>query len=116
MKKLSPLACALLLVSCNAAAPPPDFPSGKIIDLSHAYDEQTVYWPTAEKTFRLEKDFEGQTEGGYFYAANSFSTAEHGGTHLDAPLHFAAGRNAADQIPLSQLMGPAVLLDVSGKC
>ncbi|HEX5706105.1 MAG TPA: cyclase family protein [Pyrinomonadaceae bacterium] len=92
------------------------FPSGRVVDLSHPFDAETVYWPTAEKTFQLEKDFEGQTEGGYFYAANSFSTAEHGGTHLDAPVHFAEGKQTVDQIPLTQLTGAGVVVDVSAKC
>ena len=90
----------------------PGFPSGKVIDLSYAYDSNTVFWPTAE-TFRLEKDFEGVTEKGYYYAANKFCTAEHGGTHIDAPSHFAKGRNTVDQIPLEQLMGDAIVVDVS---
>jgi kynurenine formamidase len=64
----------------------------------------------------LEKVAEGLTEKGYYYAANNFSTAEHGGTHIDAPVHFAAGRHTVEQIPLSRLMGRAVLLDVSAKC
>jgi kynurenine formamidase len=33
----------------------------------------------------------GETEGGYFYASNDFEASEHGGTHLDAPIHFARG-------------------------
>jgi kynurenine formamidase len=104
---------AVLVLSFKTSTP--EFPSGKIVDLSHAYDEQAVYWPTAE-AFRLEKDFEGMTEKGYYYAANKFSTAEHGGTHIDAPLHFAKGRNSVDQIPLEQLMGQAILLDVTKQC
>jgi kynurenine formamidase len=92
-----------------------DFPSGQIVDLSHAYDENTIYWPTAE-TFHLEKDFEGMTDKGYYYAANRFSTAEHGGTHIDAPVHFAKGHNTVDQIPLEQLMGQALVVDVSKQC
>lgn len=87
-----------------------------MIDLTHAFDERTIYWPTAEETFKLRKDFEGVTDKGYFYAANSFSTAEHGGTHMDAPIHFAEGRNTVDRIPLEQLMGRAVVIDVSDKC
>ena len=31
---------------------------------------------------------------------------EHSGTHIDAPLHFANGGLAVDQIPLEQLMVP----------
>lgn len=87
-------------------------PEGKIIDLSHAYDTDTVYWPTAPG-FRMESDFKGMTEGGYYYEANTISTAEHGGTHLDAPIHFAEGGQHADEIPLEHLIGAAVLIDVS---
>jgi kynurenine formamidase len=53
------------------------------------------------------------TEGGYYYAANNFFSAEHGGTHIDAPIHFAKGRRTVDQIPLDQLTGAAVVVDVS---
>jgi len=35
------------------------------------------------------------------------------GTHLDAPIHFAEGRLTADQIPLSRLVAPAVVIDVT---
>ena len=81
------------------------------IDLSYAFDARTIYWPTAE-SFSLETVAAGMTEGGYYYAANNFTAAEHGGTHLDAPIHFAEGRRSADQIPLAQLTGPAVVIDV----
>ncbi len=115
MKKLSALLCSMLFLLTSQTLLMAQFPSGKVIDLSHAYDEETVYWPTAD-TFKLEKDFEGTTEQGYFYAANKFSTAEHGGTHIDAPVHFARGKHTVDQIPLEQLMGAAVIIDVSREC
>jgi kynurenine formamidase len=91
------------------------FPSGTIIDLSYAFDSSTVYWPTAE-TFKLEKDFEGTTEQGYYYSAYRYSAAEHGGTHIDAPVHFAKGRNSVDEIPLEQLMGAGIVIDVTRQC
>jgi kynurenine formamidase len=91
------------------------FPNGRLIDLTHPFDSETVYWPTAE-TFKLEKDFEGITEKGYFYAANKFSAAEHGGTHIDSPIHFAQGRRTVDQIPLEQLIGQAIVIDVTKQC
>lgn len=94
----------------ESVAPP--FPGGELVDLSHSYDEQTIFWPTAEG-FRLHKDSEGVTPAGYYYSANSFSTAEHGGTHLDAPVHFAQGRQSVDQIPLERLFGPVVVVDVT---
>jgi len=91
------------------------FPSGTVVDLSYSFDSETVYWPTAE-TFHLEKDFEGITEKGYYYSAYKYSAAEHGGTHIDAPVHFAKGRNTLDEIPLQQLLGPAIVVDVTRQC
>jgi kynurenine formamidase len=87
-------------------------PAGTVIDLSHPFDATTVYWPTAEP-FKLEKDFEGMTEKGYYYSAYRYSSAEHGGTHIDAPVHFAKGRHSVDQIPLDQMIGPAIVVDVT---
>jgi kynurenine formamidase len=90
-------------------------PGGTIVDLSYPFDSSAVYWPTAE-TFHLEKDFEGTTEQGYYYSAYRYSAAEHGGTHIDAPVHFAKGRNTVDEIPLEQLMGPGIVVDVTRQC
>jgi kynurenine formamidase len=82
------------------------------VDLTHPLSSESVFWPTA-RPFELTTDAEGRTEAGYYYSAYSFSAAEHGGTHIDAPVHFAEGRRSVDEIPLSQLMGPAVVIDVS---
>jgi len=113
------LVLTVALVACGQAmqepAPPVvTLPEGTMVDLSHPYDESTIYWPTAEG-FELQVDFEGMTDQGYYYAANTFSTAEHGGTHIDAPIHFAEGRNTVDEIPLEQLIGHAVMIDVSDR-
>lgn len=107
-----PLAAAL--AGCAPGAPPaaPTWPDGEVVDLSHAYDETTIFWPTSE-TFRLETVADGMTPDGYHYAANNFFTAEHGGTHLDAPIHFAEGRHSVEQIPLERLIASAVVIDVS---
>jgi kynurenine formamidase len=93
----------------------PDLTGRRIVDLSHAYGQKTVFWPTSPTTFTLERLAAGKTEGGYYYAANSFCTPEHGGTHLDAPRHFSEGGRTADQIPLEQLIAPAVVIDVAAK-
>ncbi len=95
-----------------AAAASALFPSGTVVDLSHTYDASTVFWPTAE-TFRLDKVADGMTPGGYYYAANNFFSSEHGGTHLDAPVHFAKGGQTVEQIPLDRLMGAAYVVDVT---
>jgi kynurenine formamidase len=92
-----------------------DGSAGRWIDLTHAFSESTIYWPTDTAGFRLEQLAYGPTPGGWFYAAYAFSSAEHGGTHLDAPVHFAEGRLSADEIPLSALIGPAAVVDVSDR-
>ena len=84
-----PAAFAAALVAALPAAAQ-DLGSGRWIDLTHPFNEESVYWPTAE-IFELEEVFHGQTEGGWYYTAYNFSAAEHGGTHLDAPIHFAEG-------------------------
>jgi kynurenine formamidase len=111
------LACLLLFGMTTVAAAESSVVSlagGTIVDLTHAYDEDTVYWPTASG-FEMTVDFKGHTEGGWYYEANTVRTAEHGGTHLDAPIHFAENRQHADEIPLAHLVGPAVVVDVTDK-
>jgi kynurenine formamidase len=86
----------------------------KLIDLTHSFDQHTIYWPTS-KSFRLAPVHKGPTSQGFWYEANNFEAAEHGGTHLDAPVHFAQGQWTVDQIPLSSLIAPGVLVDISTK-
>ena len=114
MKYAIVLAAAVLAAACSVPPPSPapaQLPQGEIVDLSHAYDAQTIFWPTSDR-FRLEKTFDGVTPEGFYYAANNFFTAEHGGTHLDAPVHFARGAQTVDQIPLDRFVGPAAVVDV----
>lgn len=93
-----------------------DWPNGdRIVDLTHAFDEQTIPWPT-EVGFRLERGFDGVTDGGWYYRANRFSMAEHCGTHLDAPNHFSKTGESADEVPLARLIGQAVVVDVTAEC
>jgi kynurenine formamidase len=100
-------------VVANGSAQGVDLSKTRIVDLTHAYSSRTLYWPTSPTKFVLDKLSYGRVEGGWFYAANSFCTPEHGGTHLDAPIHFGEGKYTADQIPLERLIGPAVVIDVT---
>ena len=84
-----------------------------VVDLSHAYSDETLYWPTSPSTFDKSELAFGDTSGGWFYSAYSVCTPEHGGTHLDAPIHFDANGQTTDEIPLERLMGQAVVIDVS---
>ena len=118
MKRLLVL-LALVLPACGPAGDTIEtrtgdihLPDGVVVDLSYAFGEDTIYWPTATG-FEKTTDFEGITGAGYYYSAYSFSSAEHGGTHLDAPVHFAEGHLTNDQLDVGRLMGDAVLIDVS---
>lgn len=87
---------------------------GQWIDLSHDFSDETIYWVTAEP-FKRTTVAEGKTPGGYYYSAYNFSGAEHGGTHLDSPVHFAEGKKTVEKIDINDLIGEAVKIDVSAK-
>jgi len=89
-----------------------DLADYRLVDLTHPYNDQTLYWPTAPSKFQLTELAHGETEGGFFYSAYSICTPEHGGTHLDAPLHFSESGLPNDRLPLENLIAPAVVIDV----
>jgi kynurenine formamidase len=49
---------------------------------------------------------------------NAFEGGEHVGTHFDAPIHWATGQDKDDvsQVPVRNLVGPAVVIDKSAEC
>ena len=99
---------ALLALAAAAAA----IDETKLVDLTHPFDDKAIYWPTA-KPFTWEKESWGRNAQGDWYTAGRYSASEHGGTHLDAPIHFAKGKQTVDQIPIDKLVGPAIVIDVS---
>lgn len=106
------LLVVILFSGCQSSSG--NFPSGQWIDLSHDFSDETVYWVTAEP-FKRTTVAEGKTPAGYYYSAYNFSGAEHGGTHIDSPIHFAEGKKTVDKIGLDQLIGPAIKIDVTLK-
>jgi kynurenine formamidase len=105
------LAAKLLLVGATLL----DLGKVDVVDLTHAFNEKTPYWPTSPSGFELKTLQKGPSPGGWFYSANAFCAPEHGGTHLDAPIHFGEGKLPSSAVPLSRLMAPAVVIDVSAK-
>lgn len=103
---------ALVICSAPAHSQAIDLERYRVVDLTHPLNAGTVFWPTSPTRFELERLAYGQTDAGYFYSANSFATPEHGGTHIDAPIHFNADGLTVDQVPVTQLMGPVVVIDV----
>jgi kynurenine formamidase len=106
---LAPVACA------TTPRTPIDLAGSEIVDLTYPFDEHTLYWPNSPSAFELKRLAYGPTPGGYFYASNAYSAPEHGGTHLDAPIHFAERGATVDTIPLTQLVAPAVVIDIRDK-
>ncbi len=89
--------------------------TGKLLDMTYAFDENTIYWPTAEP-FKLEKLNWRVLEGGWWYASNNYGASEHGGTHVDAPIHFFENGRTIDQVSIQEWIGPAVKIDVVKEC
>lgn len=102
--------CLVGFIGCTR----PSLEDGHWVDLTHAFSAQTLYWPTSEP-FRLSPVFDGETTGGFHYAANRYQAAEHGGTHMDAPIHFLAGGDPVERVGLDRTIGPLVVVDVTAK-
>lgn len=128
MRRVAVLVGALLVLGCTSERVPASDASraeiiasvfsggaGRWVDLTHAFSSRSIYWPTDTLGFKLEQLAHGHTAGGWFYSSYRYSAAEHGGTHLDAPVHFAEGGWTSDQIPLASLVGPAVVVDVTSR-
>ena len=114
---MRPIVCCMLSISLHlvgCAQQPAFSDKGTWVDLTHDFSEQTIYWPNADH-FKLETVYDGHTQGGYHYSANRYAAAEHGGTHMDAPIHFDIKGQTVDQIPITQTQGPAFVIDVSDK-
>ncbi len=100
------------VVSTSLAAK--DLFKGQWIDLTHKFSDEAIYWPTADN-FKKTTIFQGKTGAGFYYTANNYYGAEHGGTHVDAPIHFYENGNTLDRIPLEQLIGPGVIIRIIEK-
>jgi len=110
--------CMLASAGCAAGHSRPDrltWEQSRLIDLTHSFGADTIVWPT-EQDFRLVLQQAGETPGGYYYASNRLEMAEHGGTHIDAPIHFSKSGQTLDQVPIEHLVGAGVRIDVTAQC
>ena len=85
--------------------------SGKVVDLTHTFDEN---FPTfdGKPGIAMEKVEDFKTNGYTIYKLTIF---EHSGTHIDAPLQFTAdGTSVADLVP-ANLVGPLCVIDIKAK-
>lgn len=85
--------------------------ASRLVDLTYSFDETTLVWPR-NPPFHRDGSQRGGTADEAWYATGQVALSEHAGTHMDAPIHFAQGQVGIDGIPVEQLMGPAVVIDV----
>ena len=117
MRNIAVLLALTVLCACatTPATAPMNLAGSQLVDLTWSWDEHTLYWPTSPSAFELKQLAYGPTPGGWFYSSFAICTPEHGGTHLDAPIHFAEGKTTVDRIPLERLIAPAVVIDVADR-
>lgn len=85
--------------------------SGKVVDLTHTFDEN---FPTfdGKPGITMEKVEDFKTNG---YTIFKLTIFEHSGTHIDAPLHFTAdGTSVADLAP-ENLVCPLCIVDIKSR-
>ena len=110
--------CVLVGAGCAAGHSRLDrlaWDQSRLIDLTHSFGPDMVVWPT-EQDFLLVQQQAGETMGGYYYASNRLEMAEHGGTHIDAPIHFSKDGQTLDQVPIERLVGASIRIDVTAHC
>lgn len=84
-----------------------------ILDLTHDFDNVTTpYWGMIDR-FHFVKQLVSDVNSSTYYESNVFMASEHGGTHLDAPRHFALGKHGVNEVPLTRLIGEPFIVDVS---
>jgi len=82
-----------------------------LFDLSQPFDvEIPVYHIYTKPMFGI---YHFHKENGFYDRMTSFYT--HSGTHIDAPKHFSEKGYSLDEIPLSKLVGPGVVLSIPKK-
>jgi kynurenine formamidase len=84
----------------------------RVVDMTYAISDKLPKWPGDERAFEAKVDATFEKDG---YFTRSFWMLEHYGTHMDAPAHFAPGKETLDQIPVERFFAPAVVIDVREK-
>jgi len=81
----------------------------ELIDVSVALDDELPIWPDSPG-FQLEA-LQRMSDGAKVNVSKLICDV-HTGTHIDAPRHFVEDGKTVEEIPLSVLVGPAIVLRV----
>ena len=82
------------------------------LDMSYSYDSKTNYFP-GHTRFKQTSPQNKTAPAGFSYY--DILTSEHGGTHTDAPKHFYEKGKYMDEVLLDELIGPAVVVNISAQ-
>lgn len=112
-KTLVSVTAAILLSSsfpASAESLSHELQASQAIDLTHAMHDDMAFWPGGVP---FKKEVLVDYEQGYLL--HKFEMGENTGTHVDAPAHFVQGNRPIDELSLSELILPAVVIDVQDK-
>jgi kynurenine formamidase len=84
-----------------------------VVDLTHSVSAEAPYWPGPEQSPFRHDTLSAHADGAPSMAA--YAAPEHFGTHFDAPVHGGMGLPSVDRVPVSELFGPVVVVDVTGQ-
>lgn len=95
----------------------------KVVDLTQPLGPDTpvidlppMFAPSPGVTMQNISHYDSKGPAWYW---NIISMGEHTGTHFDAPIHWATGKdfanNSTDTIPVRRFVGPACVMDVSAE-
>ncbi len=118
MKRLLFATTSCLALACSADRGPDRLEQlfageVEVLDLTHALSAGGSFWSSWDSNPFTHDTLAAHPDGSPSMAA--YSTPEHNGTHLDAPVHFAAGGRSVDQLTSDDLWGPAVVIDISNR-
>jgi kynurenine formamidase len=85
--------------------------AARLVDLSHPLTESTPVYPGDPEP----KIFTATTVAADGYNLSHVQIGTQTGTHIDAPFHFRDDAATVDRMPLELTVGPAVVVDVTGK-
>jgi arylformamidase len=84
-------------------------PASSWIDISIPFRNKMVHWPS-DPVPRVERIKD--RDKGDPVTLTEMQWIDHVGTHIDAPLHFIAGGNTIDKMPLNATIGRARVIEI----
>jgi kynurenine formamidase len=87
----------------------PDGP--RLMDLTHTFSDEFPLFPGVPPTTR--RTLSTVRDNGYY--GQQWTLWEHACTHMDAPAHFVANGRTTPQLQLSELVAPAVVIDIAAR-